>query len=185
VPDACEDALRDFLVHAMPLFAFLDEMSEVDHNARTKLAVFRSSFKEWAKQQGVKNIPGDKTLKRKLVGLGLHVSKVNGYETLFGLPSAARLAAAELPRDFAMSESHDLMVKNGDIATVSGLDALPQRIKSCLSHQRGESPFYRDFGTRLAEYYRLLRDSPWFDRLLKLEVIRQAAIPYVDRIQNT
>ena len=100
------------------------------------------------------------------------------------LPSAARLAAAELPRDFAMSESHDLMVKNGDIATVSGLDALPQRVKSCLSHQSGESPFYRDFGTRLAEYYRLLRDSPWFDRLLKLEVIRQAAIPYVDRIQN-
>ena len=73
-----------FLVHAMPLFAFLDERCEIDLDARTKLAVFRSYFKEWAKQQGVKNIPGDKTLKRKLVGLGLQVSKVNGYETIFG-----------------------------------------------------------------------------------------------------
>jgi hypothetical protein len=67
---------------------------------------------------------------------------------------------------------------------VSGLEALPQRIKTCLSHQKGESPFHRDFGTRFAEYYRLLRGSPWFEHFLKLEVIRQAAIPYTDAIMS-
>jgi hypothetical protein len=100
------------------------------------------------------------------------------------LPSADRIRAADLPRDFALSENHDLMIKGGGIAMVSGVAALPQRIKTCLSHQRGESPFHRDFGTRFAEYYRLLSGSPWFEHFLKLEVIRQAAIPYVDTIVN-
>ena len=29
--------------------------------------------------------------------------------------------------------------------------------------QKGESPFHRDFGTRIAEYFRLLANSPWFN----------------------
>jgi hypothetical protein len=49
-----------------------------------------------------------------------------------------------------------------------------------LSHHLGESPFNPEFGTRLAEYYELYRASPWLGRLIKLEVIRQAAIPYKD-----
>jgi hypothetical protein len=76
------------------------------------------------------------------------------------------------------------MVQGCTIAMVSGAEALPQRVKTCLSHQKGESPFHRDFGTRFAEYYRLLSGSPWFGRFLKLEVIRQAAIPYTDSINN-
>ena len=99
-------------------------------------------------------------------------------------PSADRIRAADLPTDLALSENHDLLLKGGDIATVSGLEALPQQVKTCLSHQKGESPFHRDFGTRFAEYYMLLSGSPWFERYLKLEVIRQAAIPYIDTISN-
>lgn len=95
-------------------------------------------------------------------------------------PSADRIRAADLPKSWALSNSHDLVVQGGDWAMVSGLDALPQQVKTCLSHQRGESPLHRDFGTRFAEYYNLLAGSPWFDRYLKLEVIRQAAIPYTD-----
>jgi hypothetical protein len=100
------------------------------------------------------------------------------------LPSADRIRAVDLPMDLALSDKHDLMLKGGDIATVSGLEALPQKIKMGLSHQKGESPFHRDFGTRFAEYYRLLSGSPWFEQFLKLEVIRQAAIPYIDTIMN-
>ncbi len=100
------------------------------------------------------------------------------------LPSADRIRAADLPMDLALSDSHDLMLKNGDLATVSGLEALPQKVKMCLSHQKGESLFHRDFGTRFAEYYNLLSGSPWFEQFLKLEVIRQAAIPYIDTIMN-
>jgi hypothetical protein len=100
------------------------------------------------------------------------------------LPSAHRIRAADLPTDLALSEKHDLMLERGDLGTVSGVDALPQRVKTCLSHQKGESPFHRDFGTRFAEYYRLLSGSPWFEHFLKLEVIRQAAIPYLDPLSH-
>jgi hypothetical protein len=101
------------------------------------------------------------------------------------LPSAARIAATDLPTSPALSvDNHDLTARDGNIAMVSGLEALPQQIKTCLSFQKGESPFYRDLGTRFAEYYRLLSGSPWFGHFLKLEIIRQAAIPYVDTINN-
>ncbi len=100
------------------------------------------------------------------------------------LPSVERIRAVDLPTDLALSENHDLMLKGGDIAVVSGVEALPQRINTCLSHQRGESPFHRDFGTRFAEYYRVLSGSPWFEHFLKLEVIRLAAIPYVDPLSH-
>jgi hypothetical protein len=100
------------------------------------------------------------------------------------LPRADRIRAVDLPRDFALSENHDLMVQGGNIAVVSGLEALPQLVKTSLSHQKGESPFHRDFGTRFAEYYKLLSGSPWFGHFLKLEVIRQASIPYNDTVLN-
>jgi hypothetical protein len=100
------------------------------------------------------------------------------------LPSADRIRAADLPEDLALSDDHDLMIRGGDLATLSGLEALPQRVKTSLSHQKGESLFHRDFGTRFAEYYRLLSGSPWFEHFLKLEVIRQAAIPYIDNITD-
>jgi len=92
-------------------------------------------------------------------------------------PSADRIPAVQLPRRWARSEDHDL---KGKWAMVSGLDALPDQVKNCLSLQRGESPIHREFGTRFAEYYNLLCDSPWRDCFLKLELIRQAAIPYLD-----
>jgi hypothetical protein len=97
-------------------------------------------------------------------------------------PGPGRIRAEELGADFAISENHDLVAEDGNIALVSGLDALPQRIKTCLSHQKGESPFHPDSGTRLAEYYRLLRGSPWLENYMRLEVIRQAAIPYIDTL---
>ena len=100
------------------------------------------------------------------------------------LPSAERIAAADLPSSWTLSDRHDIMLKNGNWAMVSGLDALPQQVKTCLSHQKGESPFHRDFGTRFAEYYRLLSGSPWFEQFLKLEIIRQAAVPYFDAVHN-
>lgn len=87
-------------------------------------------------------------------------------------------------KSWALSDSHDLMTQNGNWAMVSGVDALPQQVRTSLSHQRGESPLHRDFGTRFAEYYKLLSGSPWFDRYLKLEVIRQAAIPYANPTNN-
>jgi hypothetical protein len=98
--------------------------------------------------------------------------------------SAIRLDTARLPADIALTEDHDFAIENGDLATVSGLEALPQKIKTSLSMQKGESPFHEDFGTRFAEYFRLFAGSSWFEQLLKLETIRQAAIPYHDPLSN-
>jgi hypothetical protein len=50
--------------------------------------------------------------------------------------------------------------------------------------QRGESPFHPDYGVRLAEYFDAYRGSPWLEHLLKLDVIRQAAIPCHDEVLN-
>jgi hypothetical protein len=47
---------------------------------------------------------------------------------------------------------------------------------------RGESPFHLDYGVRFAEYFDAFNDSPWLGHLLKLEVIRQSAIPYHDDV---
>lgn len=91
-----------------------------------------------------------------------------------------RINAHRLPRDLALNQAHDLFVKNGDLATISGLDALPQKIGTCLSALRGEMLFDQAFGSRIKEYFDLFRDSPWFLRLIKLEVIRLACVPYFD-----
>lgn len=100
-------------------------------------------------------------------------------------PSFPRIRADELGVDIALSEKHEMFTANGDIATVSGLVALPQKLKNTLSMQRGESPFNVNFGTRLAEYYSLIGPTPWFRQLVILETIRQAAIPYGDFLLKT
>ncbi len=46
----------------------------------------RIAIKAWVMEQGLKRPDvADKSLKRKLEGLGCKVSKVKGYQTLFGL----------------------------------------------------------------------------------------------------
>lgn len=91
--------------------------------------------------------------------------------------SAPRIDAHNLPADIALDSNHDIFMKNGDLAMVSGLDALPQKISTSLSTQRGELLFDPTFGTRIGEYFGLFINSPWLPHLLKLEVIRMACIP--------
>ena len=98
--------------------------------------------------------------------------------------SFPRIDAHDLPHDFALNDAHDLNLTKGNRAVVSGVDALPQRIKSALSLQRGESPMHRNAGARLTEYFDLFRDSSWLSDLIKLEVIRHACVPYLDPIQK-
>ena len=100
-------------------------------------------------------------------------------------PSFPRIEAGQLGSQWALSpKTDDIFAEKGKIARVSGLDALPQHVRSCLSMQRGESPFHPDFGVCLAQYSHDFRVSPLLGQLLKLELIRQAAVPYHDRIQN-
>ena len=41
-----------------------------------------------------------------------------------------------------------------------------------------------EFGTRFAEYYRRLVGTPWLGHFLKLELIRQAAIPVLGPLER-
>jgi hypothetical protein len=97
-------------------------------------------------------------------------------------PGASRIEAQNIGTGFALdTEAHDLTLnKKGSFAVVSGVDYLPQRIREVLSVQRGESPFWPTFGMRFFEYFEAYRGSPWLDLLFKLDVVRQAAIPYRD-----
>ncbi|MBO1011715.1 hypothetical protein [Acidovorax sp. SD340] len=95
-------------------------------------------------------------------------------------PSAPRINAHELPTDIAANEANDIFLEHGDLATVSGVASLPQRIKMCLSVLRGEVPRHPTFGSRIKEYFDLFRDSPWLPHLVKLEVIRMACVPMDD-----
>lgn len=98
---------------------------------------------------------------------------------------AERKSAHELGSQLAISdETGDVFVRNRSIARVSGFASLPQSLRQGLSLQRGESPFHPRFGTRLGEYFSAYKTSPWFNQLVKLEVIRQSAIPYHDPLSK-
>lgn len=80
-------------------------------------------------------------------------------------------------------ETNDTYVdETGSIARVAGIDYLPQMIRSCLSMQRNESVFSPDYGVRFFEYFEEFKGSPWLTPLMKLDLIRMAAIPYSDRV---
>jgi hypothetical protein len=101
-------------------------------------------------------------------------------------PRFPRIRADQLGTDLAVSEdANDLFLKNGDFATVRGVDAFPQKLRLVLSMQKGESKFTPEFGARLVEYYAGFHGSIWLDHLVKLEVIRQAAIPFRDSVMRT
>lgn len=109
------------------------------------------------------------------------VSKLNvGYRLRCEVtPSFPRIAAQELGSQLAISTiTNDLFIENGQLARVSGLDSLPQKVRSCLSLQRGESFFDPAFGVRFAEYLDAFRGSPWLAHFFMLDVIRLSSIPY-------
>lgn len=94
------------------------------------------------------------------------------------IESFPRTDANHLPMDLALSDDNDIFITNGNLATVRGLDALPQKIKLCLSTSRGEMLFHPSWGTRIREYSQVFFGSPWLPRLIKLETIRMACIPH-------
>ena len=85
MPEDCEMALKEFMAHANPLIAFIEDRCIDDPEGRTLLSDFRVSMKLWAQDQGVRGVPTDKRLKRKLEGLGFEVKMVKGYNKVYGL----------------------------------------------------------------------------------------------------
>lgn len=90
----------------------------------------------------------------------------------------SRTNVHQLPTTMATNDANDIFLENRNIATVSGLEALPQKIKETLSHLRGESMWHPETGTRIKEYFDAFEGSEWLARLVKLETVRMASIPY-------
>ena len=112
--------------------------------------------------------------------------KVDGkyYVTCFIDKSFPRKPANKLGTDIALNDDHDIFVVNGNLAMVSGIEALPQKIKTCLSMMQGESPFHPNYGSRLNQFYKDYKGTPWLSSLFKLDVIRLASIPYSDPLSR-
>lgn len=91
-----------------------------------------------------------------------------------------RVDAQKLGMTITTNPANDLFFENGNLATVSGLDSLPERIKGAISMLQGESIFYPKVGSLIKEYFDELEDSPWLLRWMKLEVARLSCIPYED-----
>lgn len=90
-----------------------------------------------------------------------------------------RIKAQSLKKDIALF-NNDLTITGGNLGMVSGLDALPQKLQLNLGMQQGEIAFHPEHGSRTGEFFRLFGNSVWFQELVKLEIIRLAAIPRLD-----
>jgi hypothetical protein len=109
----------------------------------------------------------------------------DGYSVLCPIESSfPRVDVQDLGSSFALHpETSDWYADStGNLARVSGLEYLPQKVQSLLSMQRNESVFSPTFGMRFFEYFETFKGSPWLALLLKLDVVRQAAIPYTDNM---
>lgn len=93
-------------------------------------------------------------------------------------PPAARIAGTALLADIKLDEDGDI----SGFETVSGLASLAQKISVVLSTQRGEMCSAPTFGTRLWQLVAALGPSGWIERLMRLETIRMACIPFDDAI---
>lgn len=98
-------------------------------------------------------------------------------------PGVPRIDAQKIGSGLASDpETNDLYLDTkGNIARVSGLDYFPQKVQSLLSMQQGENVFSPTAGVRFFEYYEAFKGTPWLALLMKLDVVRQAAIPFDDK----
>jgi len=120
---------------------------------------------------------------RVLIASPSLTKQADGYSLLCPVaPGARRIDAQTIGSGYAAHPKTDdlYLDERGSIARVSGVDYLPQRVHEVLSMQRGESPFSPTFGMRFFEYFEAYRGSPWLDLLFKLDVVRQASIPFKD-----
>lgn len=80
--------------------------------------------------------------------------------------------------DIALDENGDLLVENGDLTTVTGIEHAKQLISNVLSLGFGELRYATALGSYFSDYYWRFKDKPeLLNRLLKLEITRLVSIP--------
>ena len=99
-------------------------------------------------------------------------------------PRAVRTSVHKLGSSLAQDETGDILIRDGDLAMVSGLAAFPQDLTNLLSLAKGEAVFHQNAGSRISEFFRDFTGSPWLNSLIKMEIIRLASIPVTDHVLN-
>lgn len=89
---------------------------------------------------------------------------------------AKLISVEEIGYDLALDDTGDLGIFSGELKTVGGLDRLPQLLFIYLSTIKGEIPRHPKLGVRLGEYYHLFKNTIWFNKIFKLEIIKAATI---------
>jgi P4 family phage/plasmid primase-like protien len=84
-PEDCIRAAREFMAHANPLVAFLEDEVVANPGGHVLLHDFRAAMTKWATEQGMKKPVPNKTLKRELEGLRYEVKMVAGYHRVYGV----------------------------------------------------------------------------------------------------
>jgi len=95
------------------------------------------------------------------------------------------ISVQDIGFDLALDETGDLGVFNGDLKTVGGLERLPQLLFIYLSTTKGEILTHPKLGVRLGEYYHLFKNTVWFNKIFKLEIIKAASINIEDEGMTT
>ncbi len=100
-------------------------------------------------------------------------------------PPFPRTDVHDLPSDIHIisADGQSTLTRDGGIGMVSGIESLYQRISLNLWKHEGDS-IDTEYGSRIAELYPLYSGSPWLDRIIQLEAIRLASIPYTDRFDG-
>jgi hypothetical protein len=87
--------------------------------------------------------------------------------------------------DLAIGDDGDISFENGDLKTVSGVDAAIQHLTTAASTVYGEWFLDPTMGSFVSEYYRDYSDDLiTLSRLIKLEFIRLSLIPTSEVISN-
>jgi len=84
-PADCKNAMHEWLAHANPLSAFIDERCQDNRDTHVPTRAFYRYFQEWAEEAGIRNVPARNTIKRNLENLGYRVSHTREGSVVFGI----------------------------------------------------------------------------------------------------
>jgi len=84
-PEDCDDALREFIGHSNPLIQFLNDVCELEDDARIFIRDLRTAMTSWARSNGINGVPSSTKLVRQLEGLGFYVGRADGKRRVHGV----------------------------------------------------------------------------------------------------
>jgi hypothetical protein len=128
---------------------------------------------------------GDRFVLLNADGDGRALAAPPAWRRLDGHWEVSLEVASRSGRIRAQDLGADLALEDGDLSRsgwlVSGIARLPQHLEICLGTLYGQEWFDPTVGSRISEYRALYGDTPWFPRLVKLEIVRLASIPQWDK----